>query len=719
MKKCIKSLAIALASITLLGSCADEKIGAGDACLNLGVRISDDATVVSKASVSPAENCIIYLYSAKGLIRKYNKVADVPSDLWLASGNYHVETWAGDSADASWTEKYYRGGVDFTLSSGDKKRVDVNCKIANTVVSVKFPENIDEYLKDYSITVEGESNASLVFNTENLGAKGYYMLPADGSGSLLWTIKGKTLLDEDFSQSGVITDAKRTTEYVMNITKKEDDFVLGGVMFDVEVDVEPIETIVDDFVIAMPPRILLGGELNIDEPITVEAMSLDRLNVYVAGSTKMESVIIKGDFFQSVCDLPYNEFNFFAMTSASKENFAELGVEQTYTYDEEADESLTKISFRKLLLDKIRNDGEYQIKITAKDVEGRENSKTVRLIITADYVTTTQINLEDVYAFRATIRGHLVKDGATNPEMLYRESGNQEWIKATTAIEDRVLIAKLEDLKPGTTYEYVASCDQALAEDIETFTTEETAQLPNSSFEIWDTSSTAYTPYAKGATGFWDTGNWGSTTLGASYNISTPDKQYVHDGEYSVKMASRNIIIKFAAGNIFIGKYLTTAGTNGILGFGQPWKTRPTKLRGWVRYVPGSFQYNKSAVPAALNPGDYDEGQIYVAFAEDNEMSTNYNNKAYKWNPQIIRTGGGDTEVLFDPTASHIIAYGDIIFKSATEGDGLVQFEIPITYNSNKVPSYVILTATASRFGDYFAGGASTMWLDDLEFVYE
>lgn len=58
---------------------------------------------------------------------------------------------------------------------------------------------------------------------------------------------------------------------------------------------------------------------------------------------------------------------------------------------------------------------------------------------------------------------------------------------------------------------------------------------------------------------------------------------------------------------------------------------------------------------------------------------------------------------------------------AATEGDGMIEFRIPIEYRSTDTkPTSIILVASSSKYGDYFTGGiGSTMWLDDLELVYE
>ena len=68
-------------------------------------------------------------------------------------------------------------------------------------------------------------------------------------------------------------------------------------------------------------------------------------------------------------------------------------------------------------------------------------------------------------------------------------------------------------------------------------------------------------------------------------NVTTPDETVKHSGKYSIKLESAYPsmfgIGKFAAGNVFVGQYLKTDGTDGVLGFGRPFETpvRPKGLR--------------------------------------------------------------------------------------------------------------------------------------------
>ena len=165
---------------------------------------------------------------------------------------------------------------------------------------------------------------------------------------------------------------------------------------------------------------------------------------------------------------------------------------------------------------------------------------------------------------------------------------------------------------------------------------------------------------------FWDSGNHGSATM--NKNVTTPDETYKHSGKYSVKLQSQFVGImgigKFAAGNLFTGQFIGRDGTNGILDFGRTFTSRPSKLRGYIKYTPGTVDYSETD---ALTNGATDIGIVYIALG------------------------------------------------------GLLEFEIPLDYRSlTRIPSYIVIVASASKYGDYFTGSTgSTMWLDDLELIYE
>ena len=84
----------------------------------------------------------------------------------------------------------------------------------------------------------------------------------------------------------------------------------------------------------------------------------------------------------------------------------------------------------------------------------------------------------------------------------------------------------------------------------------------------------------------------------------------------------------------------------------------------------------------------------------------------------IIKT---KTEELFNKNAKNVIAYGELVLKESTKGEGLIPFEIDLDYKAtDRVPTRIIIVASASYYGDYFQGSTSSkMWLDDITLEYD
>ncbi|CDE57257.1 putative uncharacterized protein [Prevotella sp. CAG:873] len=252
-----------------------------------------------------------------------------------------------------------------------------------------------------------------------------------------------------------------------------------------------------------------------------------------------------------------------------------------------------------------------------------------------------------------------------------------------------------------------------------TFTTEAAQQLVNGGFEGWTTAKAPYLMYAEGQEMWWDSGNHGSATM--SKNITTPDGDVKVEGNYSAKLASQFVGIgaigKFAAGNAFVGKYIATEGTDGVLGWGRSFGSRPKALKGYIKYAPGTIQYIGDGAPSSIAKGDPDTGIIYIALLTNHTETYSSNNGSGTY-PVIVKTKKSERQ-LFDKNASNVIAYGEKVFAEATAGNGMVEFEIPLTYFKSDVKvSNIMIVCSASRYGDFFTGGVSTMWIDDFRLVY-
>ena len=159
MKKIFGLILAIVTIVTVYTSCSDEKnYLTGNGKVSISLSIDDNVTVLSRA-ISNEEltalhnSCKIYMYSTKGLIRKYHGTDEVPNEIWLVSGDYSTEAWAGDSVAASFDKKFYKGKTSFTISPTATANAKIECKIANVVASVKIDTSVDDVLKNYNINI--------------------------------------------------------------------------------------------------------------------------------------------------------------------------------------------------------------------------------------------------------------------------------------------------------------------------------------------------------------------------------------------------------------------------------------------------------------------------------------------------------------------------------------------------------------------------------------
>ena len=305
----------------------------------------------------------------------------------------------------------------------------------------------------------------------------------------------------------------------------------------------------------------------------------------------------------------------------------------------------------------------------------------------------------DVFAMvsRAIINGS-VTSGKT-PVVEYKEQSASSWQTASdVTVSGTKFTATLTGLSGSTTYNYRVTVD-GVAGSEQSFTTAGEVALENGGFESWYQEGDIYVPNASGSS-FWGTGNPGAASFIG--NLTTPTSDAV-SGQ-AAKLESKNALIKLGAGNIFTGDF-SLDGTNGILHFGQPFTTFPTALRLYYKYTSTTINRIGDEVGSLENlRGRPDSCHIYVALSDKSE-------------PYEIRTRPSVRKV-FDKNDANIIAYGEFISGNSTSS--YQQITIPLEYRANRTPRYIVIVCSASKYGDYFIGGeGSTLWLDEMELVYE
>lgn len=293
-------------------------------------------------------------------------------------------------------------------------------------------------------------------------------------------------------------------------------------------------------------------------------------------------------------------------------------------------------------------------------------------------------------------------------EFQYRPESQSEWIDVPVSDitqTDGVFSCCIKHLQPLTAYVVRAVAGDDVGNEVKV-TTAATEDIPDGSFDQWWLKNNKiWCPWDEGGSPYWDTGNTGAATLGQS-NVVPTDHTPTGEGkaaELNTKFVGIGVVGKLAAGSIYTGSFAKVDGTNGILDFGRPWKLRPTKLKGFYQYKTAEINYASSEL-AALK-GRPDSCHIYVALTD--------------WTaPFEIRTNPKNRN-LFDKNADYVIAYGELVYSGTM--DGYQPFEIELKYRStSKEPSYLLITNAASKYGDYFTGGAgAVLYVDQYSFDYD
>jgi len=336
------------------------------------------------------------------------------------------------------------------------------------------------------------------------------------------------------------------------------------------------------------------------------------------------------------------------------------------------------------------------------DMFNRRQTWTIYAEITESNVETVSA---DAWTCVAWVKG-IAQAGRDNG-VQYRRMGTDEWTDVPdewVTHDGGSFTARIIHLDAETAYEARAYSNEDLGSVIQ-FTTGKNLQVPDSGLDNWWLNGKVWNPWSEGGEPYWDTGNKGATTLGSSNTFPTEDTSSGRGlaAQLETRFVGIGIVGKLAAGNLFAGTYVRTDGTNGILHFGRPFTERPTALRGYMKYKTAPISSTTAGFEKLKN--EPDTCIIWAALIDQDS-------------PFEIRTNPSNRQ-LFNRNLPIVVAYGDVQY--GYDIDSYIPFEVKLEYTSvSRVPKYLLITASASKYGDYFTGGnGAVLWLDDLELLYD
>lgn len=364
----------------------------------------------------------------------------------------------------------------------------------------------------------------------------------------------------------------------------------------------------------------------------------------------------------------------------------------------------------------------------------------------------TSVNAWSKFAYlegTATVKGMELDD--LQVKLQYKTLSAPGWTSLDATKENDVYKATATGLESSTEYQYrmyYKNGDTEFVSDTIAFTTEKAEELYNGSFDIWSygTGDYAKTWFAEEAskaglgTSIWDSGNIGTstymTTLVGVHNPTSPEETEIHSkGGKAAKLASQFVgfmgMGKFAAGNIYTGNYCETfANPMGArIRFGQEFTSRPTQLKGWYKYNRGTNidEDNDATYADILKDAGGDLCSVYIALVDNEGLAADgvYPAAAFEIDNRLNADEPSNFKykntIDFSESNTSIIAYGELSAEEAKGTDGQwKEFTIDLKYRDlTRVPKYIIVVASASKYGDFFTGSTkSVMYIDDFELVY-
>ena len=640
---------------------------------------------------------VLRIYQNNGesqkLVRKYTSNENLPPYIWLLEGNYTAVVESGKPETVSFDNSYYRGEKTFDIVGGELSTVELIATLQNIPVEVIFDQTIVEgCLEGYYVDVliadsleEATSTTPKLNYTES--KVGYFVMP-EGNTNLVWHFVGTYVYADgdqvNIDKTGVIENVEIKKHYTLRYKYSKDaDGYLGDLIVTVDTTLDER----DDHIAFNPDPELKGIGFDIAE----------RHN-YVGGARQYQA--------KSPA-----EFNLVMLTTGD--------TSYDLTTQTIAGVSLEGMGSTELLItlsDDFFNalsGGEQTLQLAVGDKDGGFASKELPYNLQGVNATKKKdIKLwTGVGTLSATVFGT-----PSSVAIECRKAGG-EWVSYSASASGTDLYsANAEGILPGENYEYRLAVDGKYIGENLAFATEQGAQIPNGDMEGWcQNNDGVVIPYSTTINSYWCTGNYGTASIGKNITNESSDVRPGSTGKKSAYLDSEYVVVKFAAGNMYVGSWGQMVGTQGaIIYFGQPftYNAKPKAIRFWAKWNCGEIDKIGEGV---ATKGDPDLTKIFCCLTTGTQMvdSTNLDETGFSPDDNTLKTSN---EARYDK-----VLYSAYM-ETTTSQTEWKQVEIPFTFygeDPSQVPTHIILTFTCSGYGDYFDGSTSSwLYVDDIELVY-
>ena len=208
----------------LMGSLVDkDDMGA----LELGVSVKQPVSQRSTKAEVSTDNFPITIQGIStevaDILKQYETLAEMPASINVPVGQYTVSSHTPGELEKKMDSPYYAGSTDITVSKGITSQVNVECRMANSRIQMKYGDDFKGAFSSWTITIDDGTETALSYTESNLTPAPIYWHFGDNITSITVNIRAVTTQGNTVSERRVFKKSDASENY-----PEEGDAFTGG-----------------------------------------------------------------------------------------------------------------------------------------------------------------------------------------------------------------------------------------------------------------------------------------------------------------------------------------------------------------------------------------------------------------------------------------------------------------------------------------------------------
>lgn len=155
--------------------------------------------------------------------REYAAVTEVPTSIEIPVGQYTITSHTPGELEKQMSSPYYSGNTEITVTKDITSEVNVECRMANSRVQVKYGDDFKAAFSEWTITVDDGNEMCMTFTQNDIDAAPVYWHFAEDATAITVNIRATTTTGNTVRDKRVFKKSDAAEKY-----EEEGDVFTGG-----------------------------------------------------------------------------------------------------------------------------------------------------------------------------------------------------------------------------------------------------------------------------------------------------------------------------------------------------------------------------------------------------------------------------------------------------------------------------------------------------------